>query len=109
MWGGAHEEDVVVDGLWDADDSTHDVLMHAHLVDRVGSGVATVAADNEEHVHAPHVETLDDLADVGTATARAEDGAALQLDAVHRLRSQHQRLDVRVVEPLKAVPAGPHA
>ena len=43
--------------------------------------------------------------EVGAATAGAQHGASLQVDALHRLLGQHHRLGLAVVEAAEAVPA----
>lgn len=58
---GAHQEDVVVDGLGHADDAAHDAICRALLLDGVGARIAAVAAHHKENVDAPHVYALDNL------------------------------------------------
>ncbi|KAJ8578397.1 hypothetical protein ON010_g804 [Phytophthora cinnamomi] len=80
---------VVIDSLGDTGDRDRQVAATALLRDLVGGTVGAVTAD---HVHlrdAVRGQEVDDLVLVEATTVGAEDGAAVVVDAGHRLGGQH--------------------
>ena len=60
----AHQQDVIVDGLWHADHSAGDARLLALRLNGRRPGVAAVAAHDKDHVNRPHVYALHYLFDV---------------------------------------------
>lgn len=68
------KQDVVVNGLGYPHNTTVDFVLLAHLVDRIGSSVASVAPDHKEHVNAPHVDSFHNLPRVQRERQEREGG-----------------------------------
>ena len=66
----SHQQDIVVDGLRDANDAGDDPLLLALLLDSVGARIAAIAAHHEHHVDAPHVDLLHDGAAVQCSSSQ---------------------------------------
>ena len=59
-----YQQDIIVDGLWDADNTTCNILLCAFDLNGVGTSIAAVATHHKDHVQAPHVYPLDNLSAV---------------------------------------------
>lgn len=62
-----HQEDVVVDRLWDADDGADDSPVGAPFLDGICPSIAAIAANDKKHADAQQVDLLHDLAAQHTA------------------------------------------
>ena len=92
--GAAHEVEVVVDRLRDADDADRELAPLAFLRDVARRAEGAVAADAEEEVDVHAHEGLDDLARVLLAARGAENGAAEGVDRVDGVGVEQERGEV---------------
>jgi len=99
-----HIENVVVDGLRDADDGERVAQRAGGFVDPVCAALRAVAADGEEEIHAELAQRAHHDFRVLGAAGGAEDGAAQLVDVADVLRRQlHRRKAVGRVEAVVAV------
>lgn len=82
-----------------------ELYLVTHLLNCICTCIATIATHHKEHVNSPHINTLDNFAEVSTPAAGAKDGASLQLNVVYCAVRKNDWLTGCVVEPLKAIPA----
>lgn len=60
--GLTHQEDIVVDRLWDANDGADDSTLGAPFLNCICPGIAAIAPNDIQHVDAQQVDLLHDLA-----------------------------------------------
>mmetsp|Transcript_25219 Transcript_25219/g.72615 ORF Transcript_25219/g.72615 Transcript_25219/m.72615 type:complete len:264 (-) Transcript_25219:355-1146(-) len=105
--GLVEHDDVVVDGLRDADDADELRPLQRGLVEQVPRELCAVPADEEHDGNTEALHAVQDLLCVEAATASLQDTAALHVDVINEGRCQ---LDGRVeVWLCEAVVAGLHA
>jgi hypothetical protein len=94
------EADVVVDGLRHADDRQRAAALARFLVEIICAALRAVAAHGEEDVHPARDEILHGSPDVHRPARRAENRAALLMNAIDELRCDLHRLHAaRRIEP----------
>ena len=80
------ETDIVVDRLRHADDGESVAAFARLLVEIVRAALRAVSTDGEENVHVARNEIIDCTADIHRSARRAEDSAALMMNAIDELR-----------------------
>ena len=86
--GFVDNENVVVDGLWYANDSARVLPLGALPLQSRGPGVSPVPSDHKDHVDAPLLDGVADLVHVSTAPGGSEERSTLSLNAVHLPQGQ---------------------
>mmetsp|Transcript_76020 Transcript_76020/g.211230 ORF Transcript_76020/g.211230 Transcript_76020/m.211230 type:complete len:242 (+) Transcript_76020:228-953(+) len=81
--GLVEEQDVVIDGLWNADDAERQASFFRLRVKHVPSVLGPVAADDEQHVNAHLFDVVANLDRVKASTAGLQDAATLHVDLPH--------------------------
>ena len=87
-----HERHVVVHRLRDAHHGQGMPAPFGFLIKIIAAALRSVAANSEEHVHAPPDEVVHRELYVHRPAGRAQHRAALLMDMVHELRRQHDGL-----------------
>ena len=99
------EEDVIVDGFRNTNNRTHYTATNALFVDSIGSCVASVTADDINHVKTPEVDAMDNLFDVCTPSGCSKKGSPPQVDSLHCSARQRDRFYGARIEAPQSIPA----